>query len=272
MWHRCCCAKPSHICLRLPHLTLTLAALGLRRGSSRICTGTDDSACDARNALARLRSRVRRESLLFTFIGCGLVWCSQVRRQTASRSPQSRHGRSSHRCKIVVVCRSVRVFAGLFVRSFVCSFFCLFVCFFVPLSVCSFVRSFVRLFVRSFVRSFICLCVCVRPLETRRRWRGTPHARRCAVMAYWRAAAQECVAAVRALVRRHQPRRAAATAVRGVRPKALCSQRVGPAPRIARATDPVACEQPVVHKRKTATMASIDTVVLVCSGSRCSSP
>jgi hypothetical protein len=57
----------------------------------------------------------------------------------------------------------------------------------------------------------VCLLACDSPLQnTPSMARPTPHARRRALMAYSRFAARKCVAAVRALVRRHQPLRAAA--------------------------------------------------------------
>ena len=111
-----------------------------------------------------------------------------------------------------------------------------------------------------------------------------PYARRLfAVTAYAWLAAQECVAAVRALVRRRPtpPSRCRTTARRqcvGVehprrRAPVLSAFRA----RVATPTALVACEHAIAHKRKAAAEATVDgrnryRDASACSGSRCSSP
>jgi hypothetical protein len=106
---------------------------------------------------------------------------------------------------------------------------------------------------------FVCLFVCL--LATGPLARPALHARRRVVMAYSRLAAQE---SVRALVRRHHPRRATATRRHGATAYAsrfpkrrvltvLLASRARA--RVATPTDLVACEHPIAHKRKAATAA-----------------
>jgi hypothetical protein len=80
---------------------------------------------------------------------------------------------------------------------------------------------------------------------------------------------------VRALVRRRQPRRAAAAQAHCTSAYALSTPEeastVLPASR-APISDPVACEHPIPHKRKAVAEVAVDTEALVCSGLRCSSP
>jgi hypothetical protein len=98
------------------------------------------------------------------------------------------------------------------------------VCFALPASIYS---QLPRLTLCSVLRClFVCLLACDWPLQnTPSMARPTPHARRRAVMAFSRCAAQECVAAVRALVGCRQPaeplphKRTAPVRMRRVPPK-----------------------------------------------------
>ena len=128
---------------------------------------------------------------------------------------------------------------------------------------------------------FVRLRFCDWPLQnTPSMARPTPHARRRAVMAISRFAAQECVASVPAMVRRHQPRRAVphkrTPPVRMCRvpPKASTVLPVSRArARIATPTDLVACEHPdrtQAQRRNSGRQRYRGARVY--SGSRCSSP